>query len=83
MGKEKPVRQWEYHVEVIKIERGYGDASTWTIHDSAHGEVKLANRLNEFGKFGWNLVSLAPMVVENEKSGLSSAFYAIFKRSKE
>jgi hypothetical protein len=65
---------WEYHVEVLNIECGTGEE--WSIRDSPHGETKLMYRLDEFGSYGWELVSMLPVSSEQ-------AVYAIFKRMKQ
>jgi hypothetical protein len=54
---------WEYSVEVIKLE--YGQGKEWSVLASPHGEIKLTNRLNEFGKWEWELVSIMPALDEH------------------
>lgn len=77
------MKEWEYHVEIIPIERWDGNSSTWSVQNSPHGEVKLTNKLNEFGKWGWNLVALFPVLNEEGKAVLPPSLYAIFKRIKK
>jgi len=77
------MRVWEYHVEVIPVERWDGDPSTWSVLHSPNSEIKLTDKLNEFGKWGWNLVSLLPVLTEEGKPVLPLTLYAIFKRIKE
>ena len=72
---------WEYSVEIIAIEHGHG--AEWSIHDSPHGENKLANRLNEFGKFGWELVSVLPVLSVEGIALIPPTVYAVFKRIKK
>lgn len=73
--------EWEYSVEVITLE--YGQDAEWSIHNSPHGETKLANRLNEFGKVGWELVSVLPVISETETVLIPPTLYAVFKRTKQ
>jgi hypothetical protein len=56
------MRNWEYSVEIIKLE--YGDSAGWSVQNSPYGQIKLANRLNEFGKWGWDLVTALPALSE-------------------
>jgi hypothetical protein len=72
---------WEYSVEAIKLEHGHG--AEWSVHDSPYGETKLVNRLNEFGKWGWELVSIMPVLSEQGTPILPPVLYAVFKRPKE
>jgi hypothetical protein len=72
---------WEYSVEIIKME--YGQGAEWSIHDSAHGEIKLVDRLNEFGKWGWELISVLPILPEQGIPSIPLSVYAIFKRIKQ
>jgi len=76
-------RVWEYHVEVIPIERWDGNSSTWSVLNSPHGQTKLTDKLNEFGNFGWNLVSVLPVLTEEGNPVLPPTIYATFKRIKE
>jgi hypothetical protein len=72
---------WEYSAEVIKLE--FGQGAEWSVNDSPHGEIKLANRLNEFGKHGWELVSVLPVLSEQSIPVIPLSVYAIFKRIKQ
>ena len=72
---------WEYSVEVIELE--YGQGKEWNVHDSPHGEIKLANRLNEFGRHGWELVSVFPVLTEAGTALVPLTIYAVFKRVKQ
>jgi hypothetical protein len=73
--------EWEYSVEIIRLEHGQG--AEWSIHDSSHGEIKLANRLNEFGKHGWELVSVLSVLTEVGTALVPPTIYAVFKRIKQ
>lgn len=72
---------WEYSVDVIKFE--YGDSEGWSIHNSAYGHIKLENRLNEFGKFGWELVSMMPVLSEDGIPVIPPMLYVVFKKPKD
>jgi len=72
---------WEYSVEVIKMEHGQG--AEWSVLASPHGEIKLADRLNEFGKHGWELVSVLPILSETGVALVLPTIYAVFKRVKQ
>jgi hypothetical protein len=72
---------WEYSVEIVKLEHGQG--AEWSVHDSPCGEIKLANRLNEFGKWGWELVSVLPVLSEDGTALVPPTVYAVFKRLKQ
>jgi hypothetical protein len=69
---------WEYHIEVIKLELGAGEE--WSIRDSPFGETKLKYRLNEFGNWGWELVSVLPVLSSEGNPAIPPSLYAVFKR---
>ena len=72
---------WEYSVEIIKIEFGSGEE--WSIRDSLYGETKLNHRLEELGKWGWELVSIMPVLSEHGERVTPPMLYAFFKRMKQ
>jgi hypothetical protein len=72
---------WEYAVEIIKLE--YGDSEGWSVQNSPYGHIKLANDLNEFGKWRWELVSAMPVLSEQGAPVLPPTLCVIFKRPSE
>ena len=72
---------WEYAVEVVKVE--YGDAGGWSVHNSEYGHLKLQKKLNDYGKFGWELVSIMPILYKEGTPASPDMLYAIFKKPKE
>jgi len=72
---------WEYSVEIIKLE--FGTGKEWSIRDTPYGDAKLQHRLNEFGEWGWELVSILPVLSGDGIPVAPPMLYAIFKRPKE
>lgn len=68
---------WAYAVEIIKLE--YGDSEGWNVQNSPYGHIKLANRLNEFGKWGVGLVSAMPALSEQGVPVVPATLFVVFR----
>ncbi|HUB00533.1 MAG TPA: hypothetical protein VMA34_19540 [Terracidiphilus sp.] len=69
---------WKYHVEVIPLE--FGQQGAWSIKDSPYGETKLTEKLNDFGRWGWELISIFPIPSETGQPLFPPKLYAVFRQ---
>jgi hypothetical protein len=72
---------WEYLA--VNIELEFGTGREWTARDTPYGETKLQFHLDEFGKLGWELASMMPVLSEQGIPIVPISVYAIFKREKK
>jgi len=70
------MQKWEFRLMAVQRSVGVADI-TWEWGDEIEGLDRIEDEINEWGQYGWELFSVAPV---NGHDGITTGMHLWFKR---